>query len=538
MWGVCDATHHGAHAPLVGGLPKSNMVSGLSHGRWHLSEAGTKQIVVATCLQKPELVFAVRDNIPLADRTTYELMQALSVQGWEWEPWVPQSQRKARGDSKCEPYVRGGRKIWHSTATLPSHSYLIALLRSEELFDAGLSSLPHHCTEAQYRRLANGEVREFMQVLDDLPPDLEEDPTPPKKIARAAGGGRSTPMPRIEDPEVPLNMGDGPAPKAEEPESADSDEGEFEAEIDLEELLAQVIEGNSASAISDPEDVGADAPGARAASAAMLDDEAMSIPPPPEPPLPLPLPLPPSDPQLEDTRPEQDADEMQQSLLPSGRFGVFRITPKQPGRVAGLYGGYQADCKFHKKSKVTGCRRFITLPDNTVQSRRAVLRRLMWWCVLAPTFDRQRAHICYPLVDDEIPDLAFIAPQKITEAQDPSTVKTDVELDEREGTAPAANVRARAPRGAKQVGEQAASSSSAPAASAGRGRGRVATPRGRGRGRTNKQAVDPPAAGSDASLVQEAPPPPPSGDVASSGSSSDTSSSDSDSGSSSSSDSS
>ena len=49
-------------------------------------------------------------------------------------------------------------------------------------------------------------------------------------------------------------------------------------------------------------------------------------------------------------------------LLSSSRWGVFRITPKQPGsKGGGLYGGYEGTCCFHRKNDKTGCKKYVSI---------------------------------------------------------------------------------------------------------------------------------------------------------------------------------
>ncbi len=111
----------------------------------------------------------------------------------------------------------------------------------------------------------------------------------------------------------------------------------------------------------------------------------------------------------------------EEDLPQSGRFGVFRVTKK--GR------GYQARCCFHRKSMVSECKKFISLVGSSHHDACATWRLLAWWCVRAPTFDRQRDHVGFTPTIDTCPPISEILAMKNTEGPT-ARVKSDVELDE------------------------------------------------------------------------------------------------------------
>ena len=63
---------------------------------WSLTERGFAQIRTHVVLQNPYKVCQLRQDLPLQDRTSFELMQLLDQQGWEWQQLPRQvAQRRA-----------------------------------------------------------------------------------------------------------------------------------------------------------------------------------------------------------------------------------------------------------------------------------------------------------------------------------------------------------------------------------------------------------------------------------------------------------
>ena len=125
-------------------------------------------------------------------------------------------------------------------------------------------------------------------------------------------------------------------------------------------------------------------------------------------------------------------------------WGVFRFTPKQPGRGTGLFGGYQSNCPFHKLSKKSGCRKFFQVQGPTIQDRKDTVRRLTWWSLSHRDFNRQRLHIAYDAPLDHVPDHSMLMALSITEMPDKNTILDDGELDSLEKSVSRAVRRRRA----------------------------------------------------------------------------------------------
>ena len=127
-----------------------------------------------------------------------------------------------------------------------------------------------------------------------------------------------------------------------------------------------------------------------------------------------------------------------QNMLASSTWGCFRITPKQPGSAGGgTFGGFEGACRFHKRSLVTGCKKFVSVKGPSEADRDFAFRQALFWLSLAPEHNRQRTHLAANITPP--PSMEMILARRIDDAPDPSTVRTDEELDK--GAAAAADHR-------------------------------------------------------------------------------------------------
>ena len=77
------------------------------------------------------------------------------------------------------------------------------------------------------------------------------------------------------------------------------------------------------------------------------------------------------------------------------------------------YGGLQFTCRYHARNKNTGCKRYLSFPDNTLESKISTLWKLRWWANIYGDFNRQRDHIrC---------DLSVVPHEDVIRAQRPTT---------------------------------------------------------------------------------------------------------------------
>ena len=59
-----------------------------------LTQDGMSAMHPARILASPTPAFAVREEVPVKDRTEYELVKELEAGGWEWRLWVPPYKRR------------------------------------------------------------------------------------------------------------------------------------------------------------------------------------------------------------------------------------------------------------------------------------------------------------------------------------------------------------------------------------------------------------------------------------------------------------
>eukprot|EP00972_Heterocapsa_arctica_P016728 2467428-Heterocapsa_arctica.AAC.1 len=146
--------------------------------------------------------------------------------------------------------------------------------------------------------------------------------------------------------------------------------------------------------------------------------------------VPPPHPLPLAPPELAPPEVPDNADENPlQKMLPMGRYGIFTISPKQPGRQAGPHGGYQVRCPFHRLNAKSECKKYLRIAGPGIEDKRITIRRLMWWCTMAKDFDRQRLHLNQPLPPEQCPSFPYLRAKNVSDKPLPGSVRTDVELD-------------------------------------------------------------------------------------------------------------
>ena len=452
----CNAFHNSESRGLVAHPDQTPVLERMAgHGlvsksrstqpTWALTKKGCEQVRTYMQLEKPSKVFVVRRQLALNDLSEYELMILLKEDGWQWQQWLPPSQRPKRLMDKFVPYRLDPLepKIWYSTAELRS-PYMKVLLDAERLFTQGLTEIPHGLHEDCYKRFL---ACDFRLQLEDAPQDLDAMPS-----------RRSEQLELDDAPQdldvVPLGLS-----KEEEEELEDSVLALLEAEANgTAEIPLWILE--EAKRDVTPPDSGTATPVGVAGT------------PPAEPPADA---LPPdvgdvgdagdaggSDIDTHDGGGAADDPDMPLFLV-KGHFGVFSIIPKQAA-TAPPWGGYQATCPFHKKNDKTGCNRFVSLGGSTARHRRQAIQQMLWWCTVAKEYSRQSLHMKHPVPIDALPAPVWLLARTVTEKPPVGTVKSDVELDAAAGI----EVVAVVPRGRGR----------GRAKGAGRGHGKPAMPLG------------------------------------------------------------
>ena len=173
------------------------------------------------------------------------------------------------------------------------------------------------------------------------------------------------------------------------------------------------------------------------------------------------------------------------ALEEPARYGVFRITARQPGeRGGGRFGCYIAVCPFHAKSRVpkTGCQKQISLEGTGAADQERALRQIKFWCTVAKQYQKQWEHVFVADVTTA-PSLDELDALVITQGPIEPVIADDEQYNE-------------AP--------EERSLSAAPA----RGRGRRG--RGRGRGHASQPTVKGASSVAPAPSGSNTPPAPPS----------------------------
>ena len=129
-------------------------------------------------------MFDIRPDLPLGDRTVWEMMLILQNQGWEWRQ-MPKN-RAGLVHSPASPL------IWYTSGNTAHRWYLQALLSSRELFAAGLGCIPHGKYPSANKTLLSGgrlQQRRRATVLAAI----EEDVAPAAAAAQAHRTTKRTP---------------------------------------------------------------------------------------------------------------------------------------------------------------------------------------------------------------------------------------------------------------------------------------------------------------------------------------------------------
>ena len=273
---------------------------------------------------------------------------------------------------KALAYRRGGEKVWYSQVTI-CDDYLRCLLDAERLFSQGVIEIPHYRRKAQkdFHRLWNGEPLDAPMRMPAL--DFASDVAIEVVQSESAAAG-------VGDDGGPAAAGAAQFVEFED-EEEDSD-GSWHNAL----LEALGIDSNGAA----------------------VEPEA-GDPAPPTPPEPH-APDAPEDLELEGPgAPEPDPPAI---AVDHGEFAppdlldpdVARITDRPCSWAWGVArlartcnesnGGIQASCRHHKKSDVTGCKRFFSFGDDLELKPETIsetIRAAKYWLTLHEDYTRQRS---------------------------------------------------------------------------------------------------------------------------------------------------
>ena len=180
--------------------------------------------------------------------------------------------------------------------------------------------------------------------------------------------------------------------------------------------------------------------------------------------------------------PEQDSLENALQIAPVAKYGHFSFSIKKP-HSSPPFGGLEVTCRYHKKSQVTGCKRFLRFTSGSEECRKNTILLLKHWSNCATRFERQRDHIRMPLSLSDLPAEAIVAAQALR-GEPPSNVKTDEDLD----------AEAEARKKEKVTWKKSAKKEKNPKAPKSKAK---AKPKARGQGKSKAKAKSCPQAASD-----------------------------------------
>lgn len=326
---------------------------------WLLTPKCLKHMEFYRDLSTPK-PFAKPVDLALGDMSLLHLLFTLHEQGWTWS--LLTSKQKAEGLE----YKVGGDLVWRTSGVTVSAHYLRCLLEAHRLDEEhGIKAIPHGLSGDAYELILGGmlpsdAVRKVQQkkrkaeapkLLTDVDVDTGVSLLHPQPLEVEL---LVPPQPLVDDLPLP---GDG---GSQSPMSLPSQHSE----------VGDVLDGNSPELAS-------------------------------EPPLPPPAAPPPAVPHAEVL---PGPAELQEALAVQSvaSWGTFRFSTKQP-HSAPPHGGYEATCRYHRKSTVTGCKKFVRLDDATEAAKEKALLALQHWCNMAPRFTRQRDHLRMSLKAEDVP---------------------------------------------------------------------------------------------------------------------------------------
>ena len=394
-------------------------------GGWRFTLHGVQLLQFAVRLADATPVFQPHRDLPLSDRTLWELQVALKEDGWSWAPWITPSSRTQKSQRENfipESYRIGEKKVWFSGKGLPSAAYLMCLLKAPDLLEQGLEVIPHGLAVRMYQRFLAGDFGDCAFVKRPrlaLQLDVEFD--------------------LVEDREVVEQDFFLGSEEDMVPAGADATE-EDEWIRGLEEQLFQHDEELFQAHFERPDKAVDPAASEHHPAATGSGDPLGSVhaiephvPPPAEE---TPKEVgrdeaheKPSDAIVtvgQESGPDAEDERAPAEVLRSGYWGVCRVTAIQPNKGY-PHGAWQARCPFHALNERTDCKKESRVEGPEKRHRGQALRRLLHWCTLHSKHTLQRSHrVDFPHIV-ECPPWPVIISRKPTVAPSRRDVVTDAE---------------------------------------------------------------------------------------------------------------
>ncbi|CAE7317760.1 unnamed protein product [Symbiodinium sp. CCMP2592] len=386
---------------------------------WQLTQKALQSMEFFRELSHPTC-FADPGEKPLSDMSTLELVFVLQSKSWTWSK-LPAK----KVDRDQLEFVPGKALVWRTVGVTVPASYMRCLLDADRLqTQHGISAIPHGLSTDVYEQIFLGvQPAEAIRAIQDQrrkrkreiqdPGRLQIDveigevggalgeigeqsalaalaPVPNQQSAAEQGEGEGG----LSDLDFAGGIGSPPDFSKADSEASEVDSQELIAEL---ENAINAVDAKDANDGHDANDASVAEPPPRlpegGADAMAVDPANM----PQGEPLPLPRPA------------EGGADAVVDpanlhqilEVKAAAKYGFFSFSRKQ-ARSAPPFGGYEAICRYHKRSNVTGCKRFVRLPNDTEEGRAAVITTLQHWCNSALKFSRQRDHVRMPLAPEDV----------------------------------------------------------------------------------------------------------------------------------------
>ena len=399
----------------------------------------------------PEMFFkspAALADIPreeLCYCTTWELIMLLQHAGWRLRQ-APSARilKKSPLPPHTPEALESGHLQWYlrSVSVQGQKSYLLALLKSPELFQQSGVVQIHHCQKVSYYdkvlhgsfdgQVAFASVEDSKAALPVLSLDVEADADDARALpartktntsasqkcvaaAQQSEGDVEQLMDLFDDEEEPAEA--HTSDSGERSLLLESASGDLDYEPSVQESEASLDRGEAGG------EGALDAtPAARDSPRNLLDGDAamVSV----------------EAPTLSGSGAAAAPVQEQRPLARRGErqvnpdtfeFGHFRLTFVGPEKRP-PHGMFQARCLYHKKNDVTGCKRSIAC-GGAPDAKDVCRRILMSWCLEAPLHQTQRSHLGVLLSSANALPMEVLESRLADLPPPPSNVRTDEEID-------------------------------------------------------------------------------------------------------------
>ena len=374
-----------------------------SGGKWFLTDAAMPYVQHTTMrITNPRPMFEVREDLALEDRTCYELVCMLKRDHWTWGEWIAPSKRKRKEmNAIVDAYIKGARKDYYTTLTTHSE-YLQSLLRSDDLFNAGVKAIPHGRSAKQYGRILALKWDGVQDLAIENANQLDVEPAEVDDLGGLEEAGVAGDVGLVGEA-IGKALDELDKPESDGEVSNDSLLHGFAMELGFDLHEPDRREAHSPTS---PEHHGPEEPAPELVPIAA--------------PAPLPAPSPPSPHAV--PRPPRVPFEG----LSKQEFGCFTVTPEASG---GKHGGFRVRCPWHRKNAKTDCKRWFRVKGPELSDKIMTARCIMSWCNDAFLFGRQRNHRIHDPDPETVPELDFLKAGKITEIPVRGDVIDDDTLD-------------------------------------------------------------------------------------------------------------